>query len=271
VVQKWVRPFKNGVFDNGGIKLASFKEPIQRNSLVVAPFEANGQVLSYHRALVLYDNVSQGGKTPNSCLIRFVDYGDDAIVDPTVLREVPDTQVNVNKAQKLIRDIPFMAVKYRLQGLEVMPTPRRYAHTLWKQGERVKVDIFSTADGDVVKVDVTGSNKENYREKLLNNGYATEVDESYIHKISNQKWKGKYSPSDPDTPISGAEGKSPDSGHVSDSSHDATVDRVWIDLKDTSSDSGMFSPTNELKGESSTIILKGPFNSFNCSIESTGM
>ena len=254
----------------GYVRLEAFKGPIPTNSLVVAPYEAQLEKTSYHRALVICSSVWHK-KSSDYCLVRFIDYGNDAVVEQATLRAIPAVSIPV--INKEIQDIEFLAVKYRLQGVEVNPCPNRYAYTCWNQGDRIEVDIFSTADGAVVKVDAyqqRDGRPIDFRQKQVANGYATEVKESYIHKISNDKWRGKYSPTDPDRQ-SGNDTPLADSGHVSDSSHDATVNLKWVDLKDTSSDSGMFSPTSELKEQGDLVTLRGPFNSFNCSIQSNGM
>ena len=38
--------------------------------------------------------------------------------------------------------------------MELLPSPKRYSYSLWKTDEPFIVDIYSTADGNVVKCDV---------------------------------------------------------------------------------------------------------------------
>ena len=66
---------------------------------------------------------------------------------------------------------------------------------------------------------------------LAKEKYAIEAEESYLNKLSHEKWLGKRHPADSDSD-EGIKRSSPDSGNISDSSYDATVGYQWIDLKE---------------------------------------
>ena len=46
-----------------------------------------------------------------------------------------------------------MAVKYRIRELDVYVWSERYANAIYPPSSRIEIEIWCTADGDVVKVD----------------------------------------------------------------------------------------------------------------------
>ena len=163
---------------------------------------------------------------------------------------------------------------FRLQGLDINPVPSRYPNLLWSLDSILTVNIFSTADGDAVKCDVddhrTYGNR--VRQKLIEDNCVTEVPESFVHKTNNAKWRGKYDTYKRTSGSDDQQSKSPapDSGHVSDSSYDATANYNWVDLKDNSTDSGIMSGTL-LNPSDKTFNLRGPANPYICTVMSQGI
>lgn len=238
-------------------QLFGFKGQIEQNKLVLAPYRDKNDAsekTTYHRALVISAHIDKDGQDrADRCYVKFVDYGNCEILSTAELKSVPtDLLPNLGRC---IGDIPFLAVKYRLKGVSLKHNreiPERYPFYIY-YGQTYWVDIYSTYSGEYVKVDLYSSADEvsidkSYNYKLVNdaNGYCEPLEENAADVRDNNVWSGRSS--DSSGADSGREtlGQSPlDStdpeGQISASSYDATVDKRWIELEDTSPDTGFVS------------------------------
>ena len=81
-----------------------------------------------------------------------------------------------------------MAVKYRIRELDVYVWSERYANAIYPPSSRIEIEIWSTADGDVVKVDAKSKDEKknvfDIREQLLKERYMNLIVYKYFMSLN---------------------------------------------------------------------------------------
>ena len=141
-----------------------------------------------------------------------------------------------------IKDYPLLAVRYKLRGVKPIHgarVPSSYVAATFAIDAKYTVDIYSTAAGEHVKVDLyeQGENSGDFNKtinwKLIQQGYLEELkEENYADKLNNDQWTGTSS--ETENVDSGKE----ESDSLSPSSFEATVNKKWVELEDITTDTG---------------------------------